>query len=191
MLASIVVDYLQSLDHKKKTLVLSIFCNYQSTTTQTIPNLLCSLLKQLVQVSGLSDTSDPITLLYEKCCLDGTRPPLNVLTKILSQKLRSCYRVYIVLDALDEFAHDQQKELIENIRLLGDNIHLLVTSREIPKIGRLFEEDGRLDIQATDADIITFVMDKLSRGDLADLINGHDDLHEVIFTGVVEKAKGM
>ncbi len=96
MLAFIVVDYLQLLDHKK-TLVFSIFCNYQSTTTQTISNLLCSLLKQLVQVNGLSD---PITSLYNQCCLDGTWPSLNVLTKILSQELRSFYHVYIVLDAL-------------------------------------------------------------------------------------------
>ncbi|PBK87744.1 hypothetical protein ARMGADRAFT_862203, partial [Armillaria gallica] len=188
ILASIVIDYLQSLDYEEKTLILNIFCDYKSAATQTIANLLCSLLKQLVQDNGLSG---PITSLYNQFYFDLTPPALSVLTKILSQELKSFSHVYIVLDALDEFTDDKQEELINKMRSLGDNIHLLVTSREIPKIGRLFEEDARLDIQATDADITTFVADKLSRGDLANLINGCDDLGEVILTGVVEKASGM
>ncbi|KAK0435972.1 hypothetical protein EV421DRAFT_1908255 [Armillaria borealis] len=188
ILAAIVIDYLRLLNHERKTLVLSIFCDYQSATTQTIPNLLCSLLKQLVQDNGLSD---PITSLYNECLHDEAWPSLDVLPKILSQELESFSRVYIVLDALDEFADDKQEELIEKIRLLGDNIYLLVTSREIPKIGRLFEEDAKLDIRATDADIIMFILDKLSRGNLANLIDGHDNLYEAILTGVTEKAKGM
>ncbi|KAK0435988.1 hypothetical protein EV421DRAFT_1146278 [Armillaria borealis] len=188
ILAAIVIDYLRSLNHERKTLILSIFCDYQSATTQTIPNLLCSLLKQLVQDNGLSD---PITLLYHRCLRDETRPTLDTLTKTLSEELKSFYCVYIVLDALDEFTDDKQEELINTTRLLGDNIHLLVTLREITKIGRLFEEDVRLDIQATDADITMFVADKLSQGDLATLSNGHDNLCEAILTGVTEKAKGM
>ncbi|PBK85135.1 hypothetical protein ARMGADRAFT_1018177 [Armillaria gallica] len=69
ILASIIIKYLQSLDHKRKTLVLCIFCDYQFTAAQTLPNLLCSLLKQLVQANGLSN---PITSLYNKCLHNGT-----------------------------------------------------------------------------------------------------------------------
>ncbi|SJL10212.1 uncharacterized protein ARMOST_13596 [Armillaria ostoyae] len=188
ILAAIIIDYLQSVEYKDKTLVLSIFCDYKSMTTQTIPNLLCSLLKQLVQDNGLSS---PITSLYNQYHPKGTQPSLDVLTKILLQEFKSFHHVYVVLDALDEFADDQRKELVEKIRSLGDNIHLLVMSRDIPKIGLLFKEDARLDIQAVEADITMFVADKLSRGDLADLINGHDNLHEAILTGVAEKAGGM
>ncbi|SJL14313.1 uncharacterized protein ARMOST_17769 [Armillaria ostoyae] len=188
ILTAIIIDYLQSLNHERKTLILSIFCDYQSATAQTIPNLLCSLLKQLVQDNGLLD---PITLLYNQCHHDGTQPSLDVLTKILLQEFKSFHHVYVVLDALDEFADNQRKELVEKIRSLGDNIHLLVTSRDIPKIGLLFKEDAKLDIRAVEADITTFVADKLSRGDLADLINGDDNLHQTIITGVAEKARGM
>lgn len=86
---------------------------------------------------------------------------------------------------------NKQEELIKTIKSLGSNIHLLVTSRNIPKIGLLFKEDARLDIQATNVDITTFVADKLSQGDLADLINGHDSLYEAILTGVTKKANDM
>ncbi len=142
--------------------------------------------------------SDPITSLYGWCLRDQTCPLPNTLTKILSQVLGSFDHVYIVLDALDEFTGgkpeeqwNKQEELIKTIKSLGGNIHLLVTSRDIPKIGLLFKEDARLDIRATNADITTFVADKLSQGDLANLITGHDNLREAILTGVAEKANGM
>ncbi|PBK81229.1 hypothetical protein ARMGADRAFT_813254 [Armillaria gallica] len=188
ILAAIVIDYLRSLNHERKTLVLSIFCDYQSATAQTIPNLLCSLLKQLVQDSGLSD---PVKSLYDQCRRNGTRPSLNVLTKILLQEFKSFHHVYIVLDALDECTDDKRKGLIKRISSLGDNIYLLVTSRQFSDIEQLFKKDTRLDILATDADIFTLVMDRLSRGNLANLVNGYDNLREAILTGVTEKAKGM
>ncbi|PBK81206.1 hypothetical protein ARMGADRAFT_812790, partial [Armillaria gallica] len=188
ILASVIIDYLQFLDHEKTTLILSIFCDYQSAVTQTIPNLLCSLLKQLVQDHGLSDS---ITSLYKWCLRNQMRPSLDTLIKTLSQELESFCHVYIVLDALDEFTDDNQEELINTTRSLGNNIHLLVTSREIPKIRLLFKDETRLDIRAAAADINTFVMSKLSQGDIANLINGDDNLHEMILTGVAEKARGM
>ncbi len=190
ILASIIIDYLQSLDYKEKTLILSIFCDYKLATAQTIANLFCSLLKQLVQDHGLSG---PITLLYNQCLRDGTRPSLNALTKIISQELESFHRVYIVLDALDEFPDDNggQEKLINTTRSLGDNIYLLVTSRNISTIGLLFEEDTRLDIRAADDDINLYIMSKLSCGRLARLIKGRDNLRQAILDGVTEKADGM
>ena len=194
-MASIIIDHLQSLDHKKKTLVLSIFCDYQSPTTQTIPNLLCSLLKQLVQDNGLSNQ---ITLLYEQCHLKETWPSPDDLIKTLSQELASFYHVYIVLDALDEFTGgkpeeqiNQQEELSKTIQLLGDNIHLLVTSRNIITIGSLFKADAKLNIQAANDDIHLYIIRKLSSGHLTRFIKGRDDLRQVILDGVTEKADGM
>ncbi|PBK85057.1 hypothetical protein ARMGADRAFT_1048105 [Armillaria gallica] len=190
ILASIIIDYLQSLDYKRKTLVLCIFCDYQSTATQTLPNILCSLLKQLIQDNGLSN---PITSLYNQCCRAKTRPSLNVLTNILSQELGSFYRVYIVLDALDEFRENNggQEELINTMRKLNSNIHLLVTSRDITTIGLVFKADTRLDIRADNKDISSYIMSKLSCGRLASLIKGRDDLRQAILDGVTEKADGM
>ncbi|PBK61853.1 hypothetical protein ARMSODRAFT_1062597 [Armillaria solidipes] len=73
----------------------------------------------------------------------------------------------------------------------GDNIHLLVTSRDLTMIGSLFEEDTRLDIRATDEDINAYIAIKLSRGRLSRHIRGRDDLHDAILTGVAKKAKGI
>ncbi|PBK68288.1 hypothetical protein ARMSODRAFT_888041 [Armillaria solidipes] len=189
ILASIIIGHLRILVHQK-TLVLSIFCDYQSAAAQTVADLFCSLMKQLIQDNGLSV---PITSLYSQCLRDQTRPSLDDLTKILSQEFTSFQRVFIVLDALDEFIDDNggREELIDVIKSLGDNIHLLVTSRDLTTIGSLFEEDTRLDIRATDEDINAYIAIKLSRGRLSRHIRGRDDLREAILTGVAEKAKGM
>ncbi len=132
------------------------------------------------------------------CRLDGTRPSLNDLTKILSQELASFYHVYIVLDALDEFTGgkleeqmNKQEELIRITKSLGDNIHLLVTSRDITSIGSLFKADTKLNIQAAEDDINSYIMSKLSCGRLAEFIKGRDDLRQAILDGVTEKADGM
>ncbi|KAK0219096.1 hypothetical protein IW262DRAFT_1079373 [Armillaria fumosa] len=190
ILASIIIDHLRMLVKQEKTLVLSIFCDYQSTTAQTVTGLVCSLVKQLIQDNGLSI---PITSLYSQCLRDQTRPSLDDLAKILSQEFKSFQRIYIVLDTLDEFIDDNggREELIDVIKSLGDNIYLLVTSRDITTIGSLFEEDTRLDIRATDEDINAYITNKLSRGRLTRHIKGRADLHEVILTGVAKKAKGM
>ncbi|SJL14282.1 uncharacterized protein ARMOST_17738 [Armillaria ostoyae] len=195
VLAAIITKYLRALNHERKTLILNIFCDYQSAATQTIDNIFCSLLKQLVQDNGLSDS---ITSLYKQCHHDGTRPSLNVLTDILSQELGSFYCVYIVLDALDEFTSgnpqeqmNKQEELINITKLLGDNIHLLVTSRDITTIGLLFKADTRLDIRAAGDDISSYIMSKLSYGCLAHFIKGRDDLRQAILDGVTKKADGM
>ncbi|PBK85125.1 hypothetical protein ARMGADRAFT_1018166, partial [Armillaria gallica] len=191
VLASTVVNSLQLPDYEetfiqKKTLILNIFCDYQYANTQTIENALRSLLKQRIQAHGLSDS---IAFLY-----DNNAPLfLDNLTEILAQELKSFDRVYIILDDLDEFPGNDggQEKLISVLRALGSNTRLLVTSRDIPAIGSLFETDTWLDIRATDEDIKAYIKTKLSSGRLAHHIKGRGDLREEILTGVTSKADGM
>ncbi len=189
-MASIVVNSLQLPDYQdtfsqKEILVLSIFCDYQSANTQTVENVLRSLLKQRVQAHGLSDS---IAFLYD----DNTPLILDNLTKILAQELKSFDRVYIILDALDEFPENDggQEKLVNVLRGLGSNARLLVMSRDIPSIGSLFKTDTWLDIWATDEDIKTYLKTKLSSGRLARHIKGRGDLREEVLSGVTNKADG-
>ncbi|SJL14209.1 uncharacterized protein ARMOST_17664 [Armillaria ostoyae] len=103
------------------------------------------------------------------------------------------HRVYIVLDALDEFTDNngEREELINTMRKFNNNIHLLVTLRDITTIGLLFKADTRFNIQAANNDINLYIMSKLSCGHLASLIKGRDDLQQVILNGVTKKADGM
>ncbi|KAK0485387.1 hypothetical protein EDD18DRAFT_1361068 [Armillaria luteobubalina] len=191
VLASTVVNSLQLPDYEetfvqKKTLILNIFCDYQYTNAQTVENVLRSLLKQRVQAHGLSDS---IAFLYD----NNTPLFLDNLAEILVQELKSFDRVYIILDALDEFPENDgsQEKLISVLRALGNNTRLLVMSRDIPAIGSLFQTDTWLDIRATDKDIKAYIKTKLSSGHLARHIKGRGDVREEILTGVTMKADGM
>ncbi|KAK0432017.1 hypothetical protein EV421DRAFT_1851153 [Armillaria borealis] len=164
VLASIIVNSLQLPDYEetfvqKKTLVLSIFCDYQCANAQTVENVLRSLLKQRVQAHGLSDS---IAFLYD----DNTPLCLDNLTKVLAQgaEILCC-------------------------RALGSSTRLLVMSRDIPAIGSLFKTDTWLDIWATDEDIKTYIKTKLSSGRLAHHIKGRGDLREEILSGVTKPGR--
>ncbi len=62
--------------------------------------------------------------------------------------------VYIVLDALDEFANDHREDLINVVReSLGHEIYFLVTLRPDIGLDVLFEGDTTLDIEASADDI--------------------------------------
>ncbi|KAK0219028.1 hypothetical protein IW262DRAFT_1388683 [Armillaria fumosa] len=187
VLASIIVNSLQLPDYRdtfsqKETLVLSIFCEYQSANSQTVENVLRSLLRQRVQEHGLSDS---IASLHN----DNTPLCLNDLTTILAQELKSFDHVYMILDALDEFPENDggQEMLVNMLQELGSKTRLPVMSRDIPAIGSLFKTDTWLDIWATDEDIKT----KLSSGRLAHHIKGRDNLREEILSGVTNKTDGM
>ncbi|PBK60949.1 hypothetical protein ARMSODRAFT_1089955 [Armillaria solidipes] len=190
VLASIIVKDLETSVSPRKALVLCIFCDYQKAAT--IRTIVCSLLKQTIQSQGLSSHSKSV---YVKESANGTQPSVDTLSDTLSKALGSYGgRVYIVLDALDEFTDTDggRRRLIDTLKsLAGDDIRLLVTSRDIATIELLFEIDTRLDIRAADEDINKFVMKRLSQDDLANLIRGRNDLHEEILTGVVKKADGM
>ncbi|KAK0480425.1 hypothetical protein EDD18DRAFT_1468503 [Armillaria luteobubalina] len=107
VLASIIVNSLQLPDYQdtfcpKETLVLSIFCDYQSASSQTVENVLRSLLRQRVQAHGLSDS---ISSLYN----DNTPLCLKNLTEILAQELKLFDHVYIICygyRGLFRFAHE-------------------------------------------------------------------------------------
>ncbi|KAK0438142.1 uncharacterized protein EV420DRAFT_1651193 [Desarmillaria tabescens] len=124
VLASIIVEDLETLVSPRKALVLCIFCDYEEpATTQTI---VCSLLKQTIQSQGLSSHSKSVYI--EECVNNGRRQPSDLtLSDTLSKQLRS-YKghVYIVLDALDEFNDDDggQGQLIDTLRSLGDNVRV-------------------------------------------------------------------
>ncbi len=158
---------------------------------QTIENVLRSLLKQLVQDYGLFPLTE--TLHADQKTKHSSHDDL---TKCLSEVLQYVSsHVYIVLDALDEFANDHRAHLINVIRgSLGDNIHLLVTLRPDIALDPFFVADTTLNIEASADDIKLYIVDRFSQSSrLASHIMGKDGtiLQEEILSKVTEKSYGM
>ncbi len=191
VLASIILNALQSPVCEKtlvqqKTFVLGVFCDHQSANTQTVENILRGFLKQRVQVHGLSDS---ITFFYD----NNTPLFFDDLTEVLVEELQSFNRVYIILDALDEFPENDggQEKLINALRMLGSKPRLIVMSRDLPTMASLFRTDTRLDIRAADEDIKTYIMSRLSSGRLTRHMKGRDYLRREILSGVTTRAGGV
>ncbi|KAK0439045.1 uncharacterized protein EV420DRAFT_1279815 [Desarmillaria tabescens] len=192
ILASNTVERLCAKFNKEDTLVLCIFCDYNSAVDQTVTNLMRSLLKQLVYWQARLSLTASIEFLYDWYCYDETQPSLKDCISLLFEELKSYDCVYIVLDALDELDDDgRRKGLIDALRALGSQIRLLVTSRNLDTMRSLFEADTKLEIRASDTDVEKCIMAGLMKGNLLTFLSENKNLYEKILKAVVEKADGV
>lgn len=193
VIASATVEHLH-MKNKKDTLVLCIFCDYNSAVAQTLSNIISGLLKQVIQACKYLTTS--IESFYDQRHSNRTYPSSGDLIALLTEELKLYDHVYIILDALDELeSNGCQEELVNVLRALGNQIYLLVTSRNLYAIELLLKADMTLEIWANDADVKKCIMTGLKQGHLPTHLDKDKqkggNLHEKIFKTVVEKADGM
>ena len=110
--------------------VLYLYLNHKETNLQTIPNLISSLLKQLVQGRDFQNLSNSVKELFEKSKGEMRPGITDVLNVLRSETLANFNRVYIVVDALDELSEDDRPRLLSHLEnILPEKISLAVTSR--------------------------------------------------------------
>src|SRR3984957_13301862 len=184
---SIVVNQLETLSEENDSVATTcIYCNYKEQAEQTVPNLVASLLRQIVQ--GRRAISDDVKSLFERHQRQSTRPTLDQLTDVLVSEIRIRSKVFIVVDALDECREDDATRalLLQVLRSLPRQVNLMVTSRNLPSIGRDFEGAKRLHIRAKDDDMRVYIEGRIALGP-----RPLKNLQEAIVNKIVENAKGM
>jgi hypothetical protein len=177
------VEHLQTRFDDPDVITAYIYCDYGQRTTQTTPILVASLLKQIVQ--DCRQVSENVKAFYHR--RKKARPPHFELSKVLKTEIGMYTKAFVVVDALDEFATENEfrAKFLEELRSLPDNVKLMVTSRNITSIEQLFHGASRLDIRASDEDLRRCVDDRLQAyGSLK-------HLNAIIVSKVVEKAAGM
>ena len=101
IMACIVVDDLISRFHANEKIGIAyINCDFRRKQEQNVDQLFTSLLRQLCQ--GGSNMSLRLKTLYEKLKGRGTRLSSDEILSALTSVLEFCWRIYIVVDALDE-----------------------------------------------------------------------------------------
>ncbi|KAK0439049.1 uncharacterized protein EV420DRAFT_1584987 [Desarmillaria tabescens] len=191
VLASVVVAHLcERTEFSKEYIpVLRVFRDYQTSDAKTVPDIIRSLLKQLIYTQN--ELSSTLESMHTRSLKGAMDPSLGELMEVLSLHLEGYPYVYIIFDAFDEFV-DNQKELVSALKSFGNRVRLLVTSRNKPAIQRLFQEDEELPIRADDGDIRKLVMSRLRDNDrLRIFVRDCDALRQNILAMVVEKAQGM
>ena len=187
---SIVVHSLQDTFGGENVAITCIYFNYKEQTTQTISELVASLLKQLVQ--DRPTTSNQIKKIYEDHHEAQIRPKLGDLTKALQSEIGTYSRVFIVVDALDECLDSAREGFITTLQALGRNVKLMITARPLPSIEQQLQGVNRLEIQANIDDVRTYIENRIRcERRLARLLKNDCALQESIILEVVKKASGM
>ena len=116
-MAAIAIDHLGTLAQADVGLAY-VFCNYKSQIDQNLYGLLSALLKQLVQ--SRADIAVPVTRLYDHYSKQKSRLSLDEIFTALLTVCSNHARVYVVMDALDEYTDQDgtRSQLIEKLREL-------------------------------------------------------------------------
>jgi hypothetical protein len=191
MLASIVVDYLSKTNQAKDVGIAYMYCTYRDRLEQTPIRLLASLLKQLLQERQV--IPEDLKNLYEHHVSKKTSPTLEDVSKVLHSEASRYSKVFIVVDALDECAGDDGTRalLLATLNALQTTnaINLMVTSRPILKIERMFQDVIQLEVRASDSDVGKYIEGQMSR--LASCVSRNKSLLETIKSDIIRAVDGM
>jgi hypothetical protein len=194
MMSSIVVDHLNAkFGNDTSVGIAYIYCNYQPQQEQSPADLLSSLVKQLAQ----EQLAMPIDVknLYEHHRAKGTRPLFNEIVRVLHSTIRLYSRVFIIIDALDEY-HASNNERLDKLLLgvfgLRDQVqlNLFATSRFVSEITLRFDGCILKEIRAQDDDVLRYVDGRIHEL-LRSQISKHPQVQDRVRRDIVKAVDGM
>ncbi|KAJ7444046.1 ankyrin repeat-containing domain protein [Mycena latifolia] len=190
VLVSVVVNHLRAEFHNNNTAVACIYLNHKEREVQTPQNLLASVWKQLVVDRSLPPAAHD---LYKYHRLRDTRPSLTEVCDILQSAMAQHSKVYIIVDALDEYPEDQRNILLEHLSMLqGPTTSLMMTSRPHVTLDDLFPDVLGLEIKATEDDIRQYVDKQIRKSPrLSKHVQIRPELHDEIKSTISSTADGM
>jgi hypothetical protein len=194
---AIAVDHLQKLFEGKDIAVACIFCSYQERSTQSLEELVASILKQIIQDQPLA--SESIKAFCKGFRDEQRRPRLTNLIDALRSEIQTYSKVFFVIDALDECAEDYQVRLIDELESISSAVYLMVTSRPLDLIKQQFQGAYHLDIKAMDGDVQKYIDSRLgirlgqTKNEilLATLVQENLGLGDSIVDKIVTNTRGM
>lgn len=190
IMTAAVIDNLTKQFQDHKTVGIGyIYCNFRRQNEQKIEDLLLSLLKQLSQ--DWPSLPDAVSNLYHKH--QRTRPSYDNISKALLSVAALYSRVFIIVDALDEFQASngcRSRFLSEIFYLQAETgVNLFATSRPDAHIGKQFKDCISCEISATAKDVREYLHSCISQGG-SSILKRHY-LQEDIITKIVEAVEGM
>jgi hypothetical protein len=188
-----VVDIQEHCRNSADTACAFFYFSFSDEQKQTDSDLLRSLVSQL-------GWREPGLSMLRQAYANPNRSVLGTddLEKILLASIRSCNKVFLLTDALDECSeeHDIRQGVLERIEKLtqaASNLKVFATSRELSVVRDSMEflgsEPLRIATSAVDADIQVYVTNQLSRDRRFDRFQLRT--LDLIKTTIVEKADGM
>lgn len=189
VIASLAIDYLQSIGKCGNTAVTYIFCSYARREEQTADTHLRTILRHLAEQS--ETLPDVVVKLHNEKSRKVLHPLVEDVKEAIDQIIKIYERVFVVIDALDEAAEDVRDTMIDTIQTLQktSNVAFLATSRPMEVLERPFGQSPRLEIKAADADIQSYLDDPSTR--FSNCIMDDAQLLHLVKTTICEAVSGM
>jgi hypothetical protein len=186
-----VVDHLRAACRNSKDIgVACIYLNHKEVNNQTPSRLLAGLWRQLVLNR---DISSEATELYKQHYEKNTQPLLQEVANILRSSIKEFSKVFVIVDAMDEFPELQREVLLQHLAAMGSNVNVMITSRPniSPELSSLPNLE-RLDIQAVPADIHRYIDAQIKLSPrLSKHIQEKPILQDEIHTKIIGTVDGM
>ena len=127
-LSSLVINHLKErFRHNDKIAVLCLYLDYKESDYQTKENLIASLLKQLIQQQISQFMSSNVQKAYQTAKESG-HLGYNTIYETFSLEIETLERVYLVVDAIDEYS---PTDLVASLKKISNKISLMTTGREL------------------------------------------------------------
>ena len=150
-------------------------------------NVLLSVLKQLA--GNRTSISDNIQAFYHRCEKRRERPLHEDILKALQTEVTLHSKVFLLLDALDEFLVSGGFFSQLSGALEACELNIMATSRSFPEIVGKFRTAKIMEIRANDHDVHRYLEAHIHR--LPRFVNANPALQEEIKTGIVKSVEGM
>ena len=172
-----------------------LYCDYRGQKEQTAEVMIGSLLRQFV--IGLAEIPEAVTQAFRtaKPHLGGRAPALEKIVGLFPAVLERFQRVFICVDALDEFVVEYRAQFLRSLRQVLDrspNTRLFLTAR--PHIRLELESNIPLDlsiitIQPPFSDIESYLATKLDTDPYPRAMDG--GLRSEIMTTIPKESSGV
>ena len=176
-----------------------LYCKSPRPTHQTVLGFIASVTRQLVE-QGKDHSPLLIRAKEFKQKHSGEEKPatLEEYSKFLSEILDSFSKVYLMVDALDEFAAPSQdrenlvKTLLELKHVAEGKLRLFITSRPASEIREKLGIKSKVDICASDPDIESYIDHRIAQyTQVMEWVQRYPHLKNKMVTTVKEKARHM
>ena len=177
------IDRLCDQAREEDLVVGWLYCDYLAQQEQTVINIMGAILKQLV---GRREIPKDIREAFR----EGRRPLLPDLVRILRVLIASLPKVFICIDALDEFLPKDLPELLQSLRDIdreSPRTRIFLTGRPhvTETVQRYFTKAVAIPIGPNQDDIKNYMETRLERDDQPEAMN--KDLRVYIVKTILDK----
>lgn len=191
MMAALVIDRLLRDQHHAERPAVFIYCSYKRRSEQSAKHVLCSLLRQIVDIQ--EGVPEVVQNFYTAHVKKRSTPSIQEVEQVLGGVSRALLGLTILVDALDECETHTYQKLLSSIEALRKqcSVRLLVTSRFLPDVQShtSISDKPTLEVRASDHDLGMYIISRF--GEFRSPVASKPDLLGILVSSVVKATGGM